>query len=609
MRTTVLPGLKAVAYYAPTTLAGMALAVQCSRLLSLTERTASAEQWTSEALAGLPAITPGLAQFITDSLLMGLGLGVILVTASRIKKARKKKDFAIQQGNHGHTGGDVPWALAVAGMLVGLVGKAVAATLAGVFFLASYSFIPALYAWVCSLLMAGLNAVHPTLAEVASYTLIKIVLSLIVIQVCSWLYSQFVHCKHPPIQTRFKIDGYMLPTRKLHPIALMARKSALVLYSQSDRTRGLHGSSVPVARITARPFANAQTSEHYILIRSDLQPQKVRRSLTAADVELVKDYLRNYMGQESPDTPISPRELTQRARESGIYKEAFAGKLAHDKQKLTPADVGRILREMSESTAEDALTAPTDEIVATLGAHDRYSHGGRFFASVFDGNPLTPTVMLKENIGQTVSCSRDPKQGYGPDYVKKRQLLMVLQHRRFQSGTSADESVDDWEDDLGDDDYGDESSTPVNIIKEDRKAWNQMLRSGLGEAYIIRMGDRQFIYDGWWFGSGEVFISWIPGLRGKRLAPRRIGYVTDEKHRIVAKLADVGWKAPTKLMGNYDRIVDVYDSRLANDKNFGLTLALLSQFMTHQRLYRENRLQQILPTSGPPAGADDDVAI
>ena len=78
---------------------------------------------------------------------------------------------------------------------------------------------------------------------------------------------------------------------------------------------------------------------------------------------------------------------------------------------------------------------------------------------------------------------------------------------------------------------------------------------------------------------------------------------------IVAKIADVGWKVPTKLLGNYDRIVDVYDPQLANDKNFGLTLSLLSQFMTHQGLYRENRLQQLLPSAGPPGGADDDVAI
>lgn len=610
MRTTVIPAVKGTSYYVPTIFAGMVLAVQALRLPGVATFSESAEAWLTAMIARFPWMTSGFAAFKADGVLLFAALAIVLLVAGRVKKSRKKRDFAIQHHEPGHSVSESPRAFAVVRTLVTLAIKSLLATLVGLLLFASYPVVTRLYGWTCAALVTGMDRAGPRLAPIATHTASKVVLSLLAIHIASWLYALFVSRKHPPIQVRFHIDGYMSPTRRFHPIALMARKSPLVLYAQSDRTRGLHGASVPVARITARPFPGGNETEHYVLVRSDLEPQKVRRHLSPADIDVVKEYLRGASGHEPEQAKLAPRALPQLAHESNIYREAYSGRLAAEGHKLTPADVGRIVRELSEQTVEDVLTASTHDVHTKLGAQDRFSHGGRFFASVFDGNPLTPTVMLKENVGQTIACSRDPKQGYGPAFVRRGKLLMVLQHRRFQSGSTDSEPADDWEDDVGDDDdHGDESSTPVNIIKEDRKAWNQVLSSGFGEAYVMRMGDRQFIYDGWWVGSGEALLAWIPGLRGKRLAPRRIGYVTDEKNKIVAKIADIGWKVPTKLLGNYDRVVDVYDTRLAHDKNFGLTLCLLSQFMTHQNLYRENRLQQTLPTGGPPAGADDDVAL
>ena len=89
----------------------------------------------------------------------------------------------------------------------------------------------------------------------------------------------------------------------------------------------------------------------------------------------------------------------------------------------------------------------------------------------------------------------------------------------------------------------------------------------------------------------------IPGLSGKDYSPRRIGYVYDNKWNVVAKIADDSnpLKVASKLIGNYDRIVDVYHPGLAKNDSFGALLCGFSRFLTHQKKYRDNRRQEIQP--------------
>jgi hypothetical protein len=608
MKMTIIPALKALLYYVPTLFCGVALARQITRIPGVGESAPSMKAAFVSFAEALPGIGPATAPFWAETFLLIAAMIIAGATAGTIKRSRKKRDFARQDRVPAETETEAPGAVRALAILAGLIGKVLAAAVVGLFLLGSYTLFSSIYSGVAQWTGGLIAGWSPALWKVVNTIAAKVILGALIIQLASWLYALLVSQKHPPIQVRFKIDGYMWPTRRLHPIALMARKSALVLYAQSDRTRGLHGATVPVAKIRARSYHDTPETDHYVLVRSDLEPQRKKKELTIDDVDLVVDFLREYAEKDIQERHVAPNRIAELARDSGIYREAFRGRLKSPGSSLTPADVGTIVRALGDSTSQDALSIPPQEVAAQLSREQRYAHGGRFFCSVFDGKPLTPTVMLKENIPQTIACSRDPKQGYGSDFVAKKKLLMVLQHRRFQSGTAGEQVDDIEEDDFADDGLGDEGATPVNIIKEDRKAWNQILRGGLGEAYIIRMGDRQFVYDGWWWGSGQWLTDWIPYLRNRRLAIRRIGYVSDEKRRTVAKIADVWWKAATKLAGNYDRIVDVYDPRLAADKNFGLTLCLLSQFMTRQALYRENRLQQILPTT-TPGGADDDVAL
>lgn len=73
---------------------------------------------------------------------------------------------------------------------------------------------------------------------------------------------------------------------------------------------------------------------------------------------------------------------------------------------------------------------------------------------------------------------------------------------------------------------------------------------------------------------------------------------------IVAKVADDPATVLGKLFGNPNRIVDVYDASLARDENFGALLCALSRFMTHQRKYRRNRIQEVLLANAGPSRAE-----
>ena len=262
-------------------------------------------------------------------------------------------------------------------------------------------------------------------------------------------------------------------------------------------------------------------------------------------------------------------------------------------------DAGRVIEVIAAAGAPDASNLVPELLVRRLNNETLYNIGGYFQANVYDGRPFSLRVSVRENIVQSDAISRDPRGGYGRDYAEKGRMLMVLQYRCYESSSTA--AHDKWiETGAG--------SASTNVIREDRKAWNQLMRHGLGRSYLIYWGDSTYVYDECWLRSGKFITDVFPGLAGKEYAIRRIGYVYDYAGRIVAKVTDDPKTVLTKLLGNHNRIVDVYDPQLASDENFGSLLCAVSRFLTHQRKYRRNRIQEVLPAAAPFGGADVDVA-
>jgi len=339
----------------------------------------------------------------------------------------------------------------------------------------------------------------------------------------------------------------------------------------------------------------------WMAFRSDLEPHESRRDLTTDDVKAVLEYLRRHAGE---DVTISAANIADLADRSSIYEAADKGEFARPEKDLISFDVGRIVKAIGASGTDDAASLDTELLAKRLNHETLYNIGGYYQANVYDGKPFSLRVSIRENVVQSDAISRDSRSGYGLDYARKQRMLMVLQYRCYESGKS--DGADKWIEEGHEGSEGGGSST--NVIREDKKAWNQLLKHGLGKSYLIYWGDRTYIYDECWARSGKFITDLVPGLHGTEHAIRRIGYIYDYEGSIVAKVTDDPWTVPAKLFGNHNRVVDVYSGDLAKDQNFGALLCAFSRFLTHQGRYRSNRIQEALPASAPFGGADADVA-
>ncbi len=529
-----------------------------------------------------------------DTLAFVAGVGVLGLAMHVIKRRRKRQDFLRQtHQEEAEPRKFRPFWRAALGSGGACVARVAGATLAAGLILGSYEWVSA----AVSAANAWLGGLLPQAASPA----LRVLAGLALIEVSGRLYARAVSRKHPPIFMRYYVDGFMAPTRFFHPKTMNIRRSLLVLRAQSEETRGMHSKTVMCAKVRSKDYRSGKSKDMWMAYRSDLEPHEVERELTTRDAEAVLTFLREHA---DTNETICASNIADLADQTGLYAAADRGEFNAEDKTIDTFDVGRIVKAVVHTGTDDVAQLDVEQLVKRLNHETLYNIGGYFQANVYDGKPFSLRVSMRENIVQSDAISRDPRGGYGADYAEKGDMLMVFQYRCYESGKR--DSDDSWVE-AGAAGAG-AGSGATNVVREDRKAWNQLMRHGLGRSYLIYWGDKTYIYDESWFRSGKFVTELIPGLHGREHAIRRIGYVYDYDGSIVAKVTDDPATVLAKALGNCNRMVDVYDAALARDENFGALLCALSRFLTYQHKYRRNRIQEVLPVSAPFGGADADVA-
>jgi len=602
MMTRAIPALKHVLFYVGFLGGGGLMAKALWSIPTVADCVTQLRESVATCLAAAVGVTAG--SFLVDVAAMALGVSLVVFAGHTIKKRRKQSDFQREVAKRGSSGEKprlVPfWRRASSSLWCGVVAVTTAVGAAACF-LGSHPFASAMWSYFASHTERLLSAVSPVLTEAAATGSVQLGLGLASVLCASWIYARSASKKHPPIFARYYVDGFMAPTRFLHPKTLNIRRSMLVLRSQSEETRGMHSETVLCSRVKATDYETKRSKTLWMAYRSDLEPHEMRRDLTADDVTRVLAYLRDHLSKPGA---ISADRIAEIADEADVYQAADKGELNGADKELTAFDVGRIVKAIAVVPTDDVTTLDRELLVKRLNRETLYNIGGYFQANVYDGRPFSLRVSVRENIVQSDAISQDTRGGYGRDYAERGKMLMVLQFRCYESNRN--ESGDAWLE--AGDTASNSGGASTNVIREDRKSWNQLLKHGLGKSYLIYWGDRTYIYDENWMRSGKFITDLLPGLHGEEYAIRRIGYVYDNQGAIVAKVADDAWTVPAKPFGNYNRIVDLYDLTLAKDENFGALLCAFSRFLTHQHMYRHNRLQEALPAGMPFGGADVDVA-
>ena len=270
-------------------------------------------------------------------------------------------------------------------------------------------------------------------------------------------------------------------------------------------------------------------------------------------------------------------------------------------QKVEPVNLDRIITYLTQQG--NILSIDKDKARDVLNDRTIYakgSHFSRVFCEDEDGSPVQ-FAALEEVVPLTISNTSDPGNGYGPDFRKKRKILTVLQFRHgrgrdleMSAGNAAVDIHDGHEmydthgtnDPHESQDHGPEHQTQIdmNTIRYWRKGWNQYLWRGLGRVANIYFHNTMYTYDEQWLRS-------LGGIR-------RVGFISDGKGNIVAKMQETQWYA--KPLGNFNRRIDIFDKELAEDNSFARIMAMFGDFETHHKLYENNRLSQ-LQESGPKA--------
>lgn len=590
MKTTVIPTLKALSFYAPFLAGGAVLANQLSKIPFVSQNIESLEKIVVETFNSIPGVNENLANFSVNSSEFLLGALVALGAAHSIKKSRKKKDFLniIEEKSQQEEKLRPFWEKAIISGGNFLKHSALA-TLAGLFLINSYKFVPQLYNFATEKFYQLTSRENKTLADIINDGVaIKTALSLAAIEVSSKLYSFYAHRKHPPICKRYYVNGYMAPTRAIHPKRLGVRRIA---GTEPDSIRGMHFETVFCAKITSKDWRNGNKRKMLMAYRKDLEPREMKRAINVEGIENVLSYLKDYATKDKQveEVTIAPAAVSELATNSKIYEAAKQGHFR--KNNLDRFDLGRIIKVLSDVQEKNIFNVGLEHLVRKLNKEKLWDIGGYFQVSVYDDEkPLAVRVSLRESVLQSDAISKARKGGYGREYFKKGKMLMVFAYRTYEPGKV---EYANWVEGAFTD-AGVAEGIGSNIFREDKKGWNQLVKYGFGKSYLIFFGNRTCIYDEWWTGSGKIITDLIPGLRGKEYAIRRIGYVYD-KRKIVAKISDAPWMIWSKPFGNYNSIVDVYEPLLADNENFGTLLCAFSRFLTHQRKYRENRLQEVLP--------------
>lgn len=262
---------------------------------------------------------------------------------------------------------------------------------------------------------------------------------------------------------------------------------------------------------------------------------------------------------------------------------------------------------------DNVLLRDLGDVVKNLNREELWNVGGYFHAFIYDdGKPLSLLAAIRENIPLSVSSSMAKRSGYGPNWADKGKMLSVFQMRTYPGGGG-----------VGDDSFleescdgevskgGEKSGMVANVIRQNRKGWNKILWDyGLGKNFMVFLPSGAYTFDESYFASGSFVFDLIPGFGGRGHAIRRKGYLYNPKdggkEEIAAKIADVPWLVPTKLFGNQDRIIDIYDPRIASDDCIGGLLCGFSKYLSNQRKYVENRCQEAEPEGIGFAGADAD---
>lgn len=392
-------------------------------------------------------------------------------------------------------------------------------------------------------------------------------------------YLQGVRYKHGPIRKRYTVDGLMPITKTLSWTNIKA--GGRLPWQPSDMV-GVGSSSRKVADITISNCTTGQTHKtDTIWHRVDLEPTYGEAtSISREQLEGVLAALTDcYFGANSADGGASAAAAERDFPGKHVYrfaKKCDLNKTA-DELKLSKTDLRRILdylsarKNVAQIDRDDALDKLNDETV--------FDTGGYFYRTyaVDDNGMPQMLITIEEDTPATRTLSADPSRGYGEDFARRGKIAMVL---KFSHGRGPDGEADEDEAEAGAEDSDQEIGTDRNKIRFWKKGWNQYIRYGFGRVASINYHNRFYNYDECWVRS-------LGGLK-------RIGYVTDSAGAVAARIRETTFV--TKLIGNYDREVDVYDPQLAEADSFGRLLCLLSEYITHSRLYERNRLNNLQRT-------------
>ncbi len=594
MKTTVIPLVKKALFYVPFLAGGAIIAHQFP---GISEHIAGLEQRVAENLDYIPYVSRGIADLAVNSAEFALGAATAIATGETIKKSRKKRDFKELKV---HDGIEKPQqeqhSLArKAGFYFGKLGvKTGLAVASATSLLASGVGLEELYNSAAVRVNELVASSGPVLETLLDNPAAKIAAGITAIAAGSKLYSLTTGRKHGPIVKRYNINGYIGPVRKLHPRRLQARRWGVGW--ESLATQGLSSETVPYGKITSHDWRDGSKRIMLLNYRQDLEPHKARRPISEETVRGVINYLGDFALRSANERKvlIPSSQVPNLARNSKIY-ENF--KIGGEESGFDRADVVRVVRALSNAGCDNILNMDIDRLTRKLGKEKVWG-GGFFHALVYDpGKPPSLRLSIKCNPQHTDAASRDKVVGYGNTYLDRGKLLMVLEYRTFESGSVKGDGL--IEESVADGAIG------SNVVREIKKGWNTILfDKGLGRNFSIHFGGEAYTFDEWWAGSFQ-FLNFIPGLRGKDYALRRIGHVYNSHGEIVAKVEDKPRRVLSKLWGNYDLTVDIYDARLASNENFGALLCGFSRFFINQGMYRKHQRQEIQLKRSFSIGAGD----
>ena len=630
------PGKEAIrkaTFYTLFTGGGLLLANEIAKIPGVTQQLSGLENAVVSAAQQYSHVSHAISSAFVHGAELAAGLGVAYATGWVIKKMRKRSDFNAHmdkknpkkqtptQYNQGQEISQTQASSTLAGRLFSAagstIGSAVPATISGGLILSSYHFIPEMGNVAASIVQHGASLVSEQAGQLytnyigsgaaeAVRAITRSSLALCMIGTGTALRSHFSSTKHGPTLVSYSIDGYTKPMRELgsgQNLRLKLQRFARWIF-RSTTLNTLSDDDFITAAVKVTDFRDrSKESDFSIGYKASFDPVPYSgRPLSQEDAKMVKNILCD--GLEGK--PLYGKDVGARARAVGLYAVLSASyKQAKDFPAQSSVDAfltALSLSAPSLSPDQDISTISESEIAKRHQTVLEQESGRKFFRVFYEYDQGTPmvSVILSEDIGGT---SAESKKEYGPEFARRGVWNPLLTFRVMRGSSISDQSAEDSGHHSDSLDHHAGSSDAVaghdhyttayqyNFIRGFPKGLPQVATMGLGDAYSMNVNKLNFIYDDSWLRSG--------GPLGNL---RRIGYISHDG-RIVAKIVETS--ILSKLAGNYDSRIDIYDERLANDPAFGQVMSLFSQFLTHESMYRDHRLKNVqapVPPTSPHLG-------